>query len=235
MTAHLRIHVSALGYRADRIYVPLIEMKADKVYLLKLKEEKKEAAIKALKEIREKLKTNKIELIEEECKIFEVTEVVKKVKEIILKEKAHHLFFNISSGNTLSSNALTIAAMLYKDRSNSIQLYYKGYDYEKKHVKDSGLIDLPAFQIEQPTEIQQKVLKFISEKPGGVRKKELLNFLDPSFGSYEREEKTKKLTNFNRQVIDKLVYDWKMISITGKGKTGEIKLSEKGKDFVKFI
>ena len=246
MMTDLRIHVSVLGFLGDRIYVPPIEMNADKVYLLRYKKEKDKKAIKALEQIKRELKKNKIDLIEQDCEIFEATEMVKKLKEIILKEKEHHLFFNISSGNTLASNALTIAAMLWQDEANSLKLYYQYYDYDKMKVGDQSLIDLSIFQIEQPTKEQQKVLKFISENPDGVSKTEILKFLYPdntkSFTSLNkaskrkiRDDNTKNLTKLNRRVIDKLLYEWKMISITGKGKKGIVTLSDKGKNFVRFI
>lgn len=235
MKPQLRIHIAVLGYLADRVFVPAIDMKADSLYLLNLPNETNKKAITALKKIRSELAKAKIKLIEESCEIFKVTEVVKKVRGIILKESNHHLLLNISSGNTLSSNSLTIASMLYKDLGHSVQMYYVKYDYDNMQVSNSEAIGLPAFSIRMPDALQQKVLKYVSSEEQGVTRKQILKQLNPLFNSLSRIEKSKEIMNLNRQVIDKLCYDWKMINIEGKGKNSKICLNKNGEQFILFI
>jgi len=235
MIPQLRIHVSVLGFLSDRVYVPAIEMKADILYLLKLSIEKEPKAVSALKKIRKEISKSKIKLIEVDCYIFKVTEIVKTVKKIMQKESEHHLLFNISSGNTLSSNSLTITFMLYKDIVHNVKLYYVKYDYDKMKVDSSQIITLPGFLIRSPTYQQQEVMKFINSVEDGATKKQILKHLIPDFASLSRDEKSKKIMNLNRQIIDKLIYEWNMISIDGKGKTCRVSLNQNGKDFIQFI
>jgi hypothetical protein len=153
----------------------------------------------------------------------------------MFEEKDHHIFLNISSGNTLSSNAFTISAMLYKKITHFVKLYYCEYDYKKMKVKETEIIELPAFDIHSPSTLQQNVLKFVYNNKNGVTKKQILLNLHSSYLSKKRNEKSTLLMGLNRQVIDKLLYQWKMIHIKGRGKNSVIRLNKNGEQFVKFI
>jgi hypothetical protein len=235
MMPQLRIHVSVLGHLADRVHVPATEMRADILYLLKLQNETDPKAIEGLKKIRKEIKKSRIKLIETDCNIFEVNNIVKTVKKIMEENYEHHLLFNISSGNTLSSISFTMASMLYKDMVHSIKLYYVKYDYDKMKVNSSKIMGLPAFLIHSPTKKQQEVMSFINSEEEGVTKKQILSHIIPDFTSLDRSVKSNKLMNLNRQIIDKLLYKWKMISVDGKGKSSRIKLNKNGKEFIQFI
>jgi hypothetical protein len=232
--AHLRVHVATLGDLFDRIITPIIDMKADRLYLLKKPRETRKESKLALKKIRQMAKTANFQLLEVQCEIFNQAEVVREVKEIMNKEGKNHIFLNISSGNTVSSNAFTISGFLYKNVARSLNLYYYGYDYTNMKVNSSHLISLPAIEMRIPTEFQQKVLRYISEK-GQVRKKSIMEFIHEDYPSKNKNEKSSLLMKLNRQVIDKLHYEWKMIDLSGKGKGCLISLNSKGKEFVKFL
>ena len=236
MKTELRIHITALGFLSDRIYIPAIEKQADLVYLLRYPNEKNKAALKALKEIRTELNKNKVKLKEISCDIFSVTAVVKKVKEIIEEEANNHIYLNISSGNTKSSNAFTLASMLYRDISHTIKPYYAGYDYSKMKTDISNIKLLPVFHIHTPNEEQCSILRLLRDNPDGLRKSQILGIIHEDYNkSKDRKYKSKLLMSLNRQIIEKLIIDWNMIKIKGKRKGAIVKLTEEGKEFAEFI
>ncbi len=229
-----RYHVAVLDFRADRIIVPVKEMKADKLFLLRYQDEKHTKAKNALEEIKNQLKDTFVELEEVGCDIFEATDIIKKVHQIMFKEPENHWFFNISSGNGLSANALSIAAMLHKDKIHSTKLYYYHYDHEANKVKEQAMVDLPIFKIRTPSEKEIQILKLIGTRTDGITKKQLLELTEETYKSKTPTEQSRLLMNLTRQVTDKLLYDWKMITITGRGKNSQITLTEEGKHFIRY-
>lgn len=236
MNPVLRVHISALGFLSDRIYTPAIIKKAELLYLLRYPHETNKDALESLKKVRTELKKNKIKLVEIECDIFSVTKVVKCVKELIEKESRNHIYLNISSGNTKSSNAFTLSSMLFKELAYTIIPYYAGYDYSKMKTDTTNIQSFPVFQIRTPDEKQCQVLKLLRESDEGLRKSQIIGHIDPKYNSTkDRKYKSKQLMKLNRQIIEKLIIDWNMVKLKGRGKGTIVILTEEGKEFSEYI
>ena len=235
MKPELRVHIAVLGYLSDRIYLPAINQKADKVYLLRYKNEKDSNSLKALSDVRKKLKKEKIELKERDCEIFNLVVVVKEIKKIALEESQNNLYLNISSGNTLSANAIVLSAMMLKNKVRSIQLYYVPYDYRKMEADMRRIDTVPVFQIKTPNDEQNKVIELLNKHKDGLRKSQILEKSISNYKSLKREDKSKRLMSLNRRVIDKLTTEWDMIRIEGKRKNAIVKLKHQGELYAQFI
>jgi len=145
---------------------------------------------------------------------------------------------NISSGNTKSSNAFTLAAMLYKKIGHRITTYYAGYDYNKQKTDETNIKALPVFSIKTPSKEQCEVLQLLKLHPDGLTKNKILMLTNKEYAKSKKEEReyrTKELISFNRRIIDKLIIRWEMIRIEGKGKGARVTLTKEGIEFAEFL
>ncbi|MFT4244855.1 MAG: DUF6293 family protein [Candidatus Woesearchaeota archaeon] len=239
-----RVHIVPVGFEIDRIVIPLIENKADKIYfLMRDKEENAELHYKEIIKQLNKEGINNIEKIQVDMgNIYSITN---KIRKIIEKEEKNNIFINVSSGSKLCSIGATMASMMIKTKK--IHLYYgvpEDYNKEKQgelNVLSSGCkdcLDVPVYKIHLPDEelIQFLIkIKQLNIKGEIVTQKKLINFLPNLSKDDKKSNNPKVYMRLKRDYLDKLFYDWKLITFEGKGKNSEIKLTENGEELIKFF
>ena len=94
--------------------------------------------------------------------------------------------------------------------------------------------EIPTFKINLPDNNLIKVIRFISEKDGR-RKKEIVDYAFKEIFKEEEKDNAKRYMKTNRQIIDKLINRWNLITVEGTGKNSTIKLNKNGEEMIKFL
>jgi len=177
---HLRIVIGCVTFETVKIVQPATYYRADKVHLLHLARE--EPYPDFLEEVERQLKASGIEYEPHEVNIFEFSPIMKKVIEILRKEKSmsNHVFVNISCGPSLYSAAALIACMMeggipFDVKTKEYMIDYKEYYEDEKPVGLTKTVKnpvrLPAFELKVPQEYLVKglmVWKRVFDRKGSM-------------------------------------------------------------------
>jgi len=171
-----KVHIIPVGFEVDRILLPLEEINADKVYLLGDKSDKKKDGHHFMKISESAIKEKVTKNVETQDMDFsDLPTMLSQLCKIISDEKEEEniVFINVSSGNTLSSIACTIAGMIY-----GAKLYYantKSTDqYQVKitnQLKQKGMTvgpynleEIPHYTIYPPSERTHSSARYIRQR-----------------------------------------------------------------------
>ncbi|MBR9706783.1 hypothetical protein GOV14_07135 [Candidatus Pacearchaeota archaeon] len=188
-----------------------------------------ERAVNAQKEIKKFLKKTSAEL-----KIVnfdsDIYELVKKVHEIISKEKKNIIYLCITPGQRDSLSVFIISSMLFHNEVKEICLY---------SLKGGEFTTLPHFQMKLPKSEIIEAIKFIALNEEGCTKKKLRDHL------FEKKilkisKKTKfpehsQYVKLNRAVLDPAEHEWHLIKIEGKKRGSKVTLTEEGEKWSKIF
>ena len=97
--------------------------KAEKVYLLVHNKKSEDKASAYADEIVKKLKAAKIKTEKVPCDWYNIDEITKKTRDLILKEKGNEIAINLASGSKNHAIGLDRACMTFRDRTKIIPFY----------------------------------------------------------------------------------------------------------------
>ena len=219
--------------------------KAEKVYLLVHSKKSEDKAPAYADEIVRELKAAKIKTEKVPCDWYNIDEITKKTRDLILKEKGNEIAINLASGSKNHDIALDRACMTFRDRTKIIPFYPEAKKWAA-HTKVKNLSQLTTgvktikqihtHRIIVPDAVLIQVLKIIHTDGviiplwagrRGVTKKDLAKKI---FGSSSKQN----LTRLQRTITQKLLKPWKAIQIFKVGRKEYISLSDEG-DYLRYI
>ena len=224
--------------------------KAEKVYLLVHNKKSEDKASAYADEIVKKLKAAKIKTEKVPCDWYNIDEITKKTRVLILKEKGNEIAINLASGSKNHAIGLDRACMTFRDRGGIIPFYPepKKWAVHKNTKKLEELTtgvkaikEVRTHRIIVPEEILIHALKIIHEKAvvipdgtgsgkKGITKTELAKII---FGSGGKQN----LTKLQRTVTQKLRHPWKAIDVKrigGHSSKEYISLTSEG-DYLRYV
>ncbi len=213
--------------------------KAEKVYLLVHNKKSEDKASAYADEIIKKLKAAKIKTEKVPCDWYNIDEITKKTRDLILKEKGNEIAINLASGSKNHAIALDRACMTFRDRTKIIPFYPEAKKWAA-HTKVKNLTQLTegvkaikqihTHRIIVPEEILIETLKLIHTNSviiplasgmRGITKKELAKKI---FGSSSKQD----LTRLQRSITQKLSNTWRAIQTFKVGRSEYIALTAEG-------
>ena len=219
--------------------------KAEKVYLLVHNKKSEDKASAYADEIIKKLKAAKIKTEKVPCDWYNIDEITKKTRDLILKEKGNEIAINLASGSKNHAIALDRACMTFRDRTKIIPFYPEAKKWAA-HTKVKDLTQLTTgvkaikrihtHRIIVPEEVLIEALEIIhtdsviiplSSGRRGVTKKDLAKKI---FGSSSKQN----LTRLQRSITQKLSKTWRAIEALKVGRNEYITLTAEG-DYLRYI
>jgi len=226
MLENFRIHLLGIGLKSDWLSKSLEQSRADKFYLFRKKDESHPQAINTEKEIIKLLKKKGISYEKVEYSKGDIFGILKSIREIIEKEKENFIYLNLSGGQREVITSFAISSVLFKSISKGLKLY---------SMEEGDFNKIPSFETKLPEKNLIESLRFIEDKNGECRKKELLDYVfKKKLIKVNKDTDCNKYMKLNRSIIDKLV-QWSLVEIEGKGKGSIIKINEDGKNLLKFL
>lgn len=155
ITSPKRVHVVPLGYEEDRVVEPAKQLKADRVVILTLRDNDDEIGQDCLETVEDQLEDADIETEVKECKIFDINESIRLLRQTIqdtnLKDDVK---VNVSSGTKITAMAGMISCMFtdasaFYVRVNSYDENGIGRDVEEMYTVPSYPVSEPDFQLIQ--------------------------------------------------------------------------------------
>ena len=175
----LRVHIAPVGFEIDRIVIPAKTMRADKVCLIADSNRSADKARPFLEKVRKTLEKRNIEVVEESADRYKLFDIVRVVKEIIIKNKQHDIYLNVASGSKIHAVGVMMATMIFDDRTNLHPFYAQAKDYHHTKVSEpqttgiEDIHDLPTYRIHTPQKKHLDALKVLVEHDGKMKKKEM--------------------------------------------------------------
>ena len=219
--------------------------KAEKVYLLVHIKKSEDKASAYADEIIKKLKVAKIKTEKVPCDWYDIDEITKKARDLILKEKGNEIAINLASGSKNHAIGLDRACMTFRDRRKIIPFYPEAKKWAA-HTKVKNLTQLTTgvesikrihtHRIIVPEENLIEALKIIyangviiplTSGRRGIKKKDLAKRI---FGSYSKQN----LTKLQRNITQKLLKPWKAVEPYKVGRSEYIALTYEG-DYLRYI
>ena len=225
--------------------------KAEKVYLLVHSNKKEDKAKAYADEIVKRLKAAKIKTEKVPCNWYNIDEITKKARDLILKAKPNaEIAINLGSGSKQHAIGLDRACMTFRDRGGIIPFYPepKKWAVHKNTKKLEELTtgvkaikEVHTHRIIVPEEALILALKIIHEKAvvipdgtgsgkKGITKTDLAKII---FGSGGKQN----LTKLQRTVTQKLRHPWKAIDVKrigGHSSKEYISLTSEG-DYLRYV
>jgi len=241
----LRIHIAPVGFEIDRIMLPLVKLKADRVWLMTGNNSEKDAAQPYLNKIIRKLEKKKIEYRIEKSEIRDLFDALNGYRKIIQQEEGNQILINVSTGTKIQSIAAMMACMMFKTKSSEIKPYYvEPEKYVVKPIKQQPMTSgckriflLPNYKIEKPSENLISALKIISKLDKISKRELILACTSANIIRVKENAKNPRVAEhsaLNANVIAPLL-GWGFIELEGKGKRGRVKITEDGKNALKFL
>lgn len=238
---NLRIHVAPIGFEIDRIVIPAIERRADKVWLLVDKNEKK--AISFIKEVEGRLGEKNIEVARETHDRGELFNIIKSIKNIIVRESGNNIYVNLASGSKIQAIGGMMACMMFNGSKNVYPLYVEARTYRgstKKPISEGvkEIKEIPAYEIQIPEEKHIHALKIIMENKLRISKKDMAEIAEEkkliSVNSKDNMSQA-RFASLDKNIIQPLQDKWKFIEVEKVGRTRWIKMTDNGKDAARFL
>ena len=177
MESQLRIHVATVDHHIERLTEPMISLRADKAYIITYGE--KDAATEFLKKTKTILKKHRIPFEVLYVDIWNLMACVEKFRDLIIKEKDNHVFFNVSTGTKISAISAMLCCMIW-----NCQPYYAKPDYsEIKMPKEIAveeikeIVSMPIYKMLTPKSDYLQILRILQQNDGKVKKRVLIDEL----------------------------------------------------------
>lgn len=246
------IHIIPLGIEFDRAVIPFQGregFRPNRVYLLTIQSsgyapsDMTEEHIEKAEKLKDFFKALNIEVIVIDTKLIDLLDVMRKISNLIHKEKAqgNNVYINMSSAGRLTSVGATLAGMCH-----DVKVYYvkaNRYSKTQSEREDHGIticdnrdiVFVENFKILMPNESGLKVLVEI-HKRGKMKTIDIIQFLYESkvngfnvdYFSIRRSEKTSIIMRLNRNILDKLE-NAGYINKKKLGRENEYELTESGR------
>ena len=219
--------------------------KAEKVYLLVHNKKSEDKASAYADEIIKKLKAAKIKTEKVPCDWYNIDEITKKTRDLILKEAGNEIAINLASGSKNHAIGLDRACMTFRDRRQIIPFYPEAKKWSA-HTNIRNLTQLTTgvkaikrvhtHRIIVPDDVLIQTLKIIhtdgviiplASGRRGITKKDLARKI---FGSSSKQN----LTKLQRSITQKLLNTWRAIQTFKVGRSEYIALTAEG-EYLRFI
>ena len=235
-----RIHIAPVGFEIDRVVLPAKMDKADKVFLMVHSNRSEDKATKYTAEIEKRLKRLKIETEQVTADLWNIEEITRVTRDLILDNPGCEIAINLASGSTNHSIGMDRACMTFRNRWNIHPFYpqaktYNGFVYP--HQQTEGVKKLKPIvphRIQIPEDELIQALRIIKENGGkrGIRKKELAKVCEREhLIEFSGKSSQAKYTALDRQILQKLKDKWKAVHIEKVGQNYYVTLTEEGRWF----
>ena len=229
-----RIHIAPVGFEVDRVVLPAKMDKADKVFLMVHSNRSEDKATKYTAEIEKRLKRSKIETEQVMADLWNIEEITRVTRDLILANSDCEIAINLASGSTNHSIGMDRACMTFRNRWNLRPFYpfaktYNGFVYPLQQTE--GVKELKTIV---PHRIQIPALKIIKQSQGknGMKKKDLAKACDKEhLISYTGKSPNSILIALDRQILQKLEHRWKAVRVEKPHNHHLVSLTEEGEWF----
>ena len=238
-----RIHICPVGFEVDRVILPAKQLKAEHVYLLVHNNSASDKSVKYVEQIQALLKKSHITSEIVYANRTRVLEIVKAVKEIILKHRKSEIFINVASGSKIHAIGCMMGCMIFDDRKNLHPFYAEAEKYpafKEKEQQTYGVKEvhpLPTFQMQTPKQKLLDALEII-KKDKRIKKSQLADKCIErgliTVNSRDNHEKA-KYTALDKNITTPLKEVWGFIDEEKVGKNRYIFLTEDGKLASEFL
>ena len=241
---NLRIHVAPVGFETDRIVLSAKKRRADRVYLMVHQNPSQDKAGHFIRKAQDTLKKENIEVVIEPHDRLDLFEIIKSIKQIIVKEEGNNIYVNLASGSKIQAIAGMMACMMFNEKKNVFPFYVEAKEYTgfKKQEISTGikeLIDLPSYEIQKPEQKHIDALKLISENDGRLTKKMMAELADNggliSVNAEKENYSQARFASLDKNIIQPLLVHWKFIEEEKIGRTRWIKMTQEGQNAAKFL
>ena len=175
---NLRVHIAPVGYEIDRIVLPAKRLRADRVILLVHENPSEDKATKFYEKISEQLEKLNIEVVIEYHNRTALFQIIKTVKNLIIKESGNIISVNLASGSKVQAIGCMMASMMFNDDKNVNPFYVEAKEYlgfsgkaMSKGIKDIEYI--PTYEIQKPEDRHIQALKIVVDSGGKISKKDM--------------------------------------------------------------
>ena len=241
---NLRIHVAPVGFEVDRIVLSAKTRRADKVYLLVHHNTSQDKAGSFIEKIQKKLKKLNIEVAIEPHDRLDLFEIIKSIKQIILKEEGNNIYVNLASGSKIQAIAGMMACMMFNENKNVFPFYveaqeYPGSPHEEIPTGIKEPINLPSYEIQKPLQKHIAALKIINANGGKLTKKMMATLADKyeliTVNAENVNYSQARFASLDQNIIRPLLLHWKFIEEEKIGRTRWIKITPEGQNAAKFL
>ena len=235
--SNLRIHIAPVGYEIDRIVLPAKQMRADKVWLLVHDNPNVDKAVPFYEKISKQLEKNNIEVIKEYHNRQDLFKIIKKVKELIEKEKGNNVYVNLASGSKVQSIGCMMACMMFNDDKNVNPFYVEAKEYPgfsgkpiSKGIKEIEYV--PTYEIQKPDSKHIMALKLLQENKK-LTKKEMAKLAVENkiivVNAQDKNQNQATFASLDKNIIQPLLEKWKYIKVEKIGRNRYLELTDEGK------
>ncbi len=235
-----RIHIAPVGFEIDRVVLPAKMDKADKVFLMVHSDRKADQAKEYTAEIERRLKKAKIETEQVAADLWNIEEITRVTRDLMLANSDCNIAINLASGSTNHSIGMDRACMTFKNRSNLRMFYpfaetYNGFVYP--HQQTEGVKELKQIvthRIQVPEDELIQALKIIKQHQGrhGMKKKDLAKACHREhLIEYRGKSANAILIALDRQILQKLQHKWLAVRVKKRGSNKHVSLTQEGEWF----
>jgi len=254
------VHVIPLGHEIDRAVKPFEKYKANRVHILSVLETFKKYSLEMVEEqkyftntVADRLRSLGIGITIHTLDMFNVLEVIKKISNIIYKEKTdgNIVYVNISSAGRLTSVAAYLSAMVHNAKAYYVVADRYSANKQEKKMHGISICErcetnvLEPFKLQLPKENEMKVLVRLCKEGKGMKTADIIEFLaskhirgfekcvDMRSRKVPRKDKINCLMKLNKGILEKLEENGyiKRVKI---GKYNEITITDSGK-YIAYI
>ena len=234
-----RIHITAIGYDANRITDPIIKRNADKAYFL-VHNGKNLELKEHLEFARKKLKEQNIPIVEDKINIFDFYSCIESYRKIIQKELNNHISINISTGSKITAIAGMLSSMLWPN----VKPYYVHVEYTKERkkfveTKCDTSYNLPVYDIKKPQSEYLEVIKILSNIKKDITKKQLIGELRKK-QIIKPKDDNRTLSVYAehsqlRSILEPMEKQWGFIKINKDGARAIVSLTDQGRKAIQIF
>ena len=238
-----RIHIAPIGFEIDRVVMPAKEMKADIVYMLVHNNVAADKSTGYAQKIQQSLKRSKIATEIVYADRGNLLEIVKSVKEIILKHRGSEIYINVASGSKIHAIGCMMGCMIFDDRKNIRPFYAEPEKYpafksnEQQTYGVKNVQPLPAYQMKTPKKELLEILTII-KNAGRIKKSELADMaIKRKIITINSTQNFKmaRFTSLDKNVIRPLKDQWNFVDEEKIGRNRYIFLTDDGKLASQFL
>ncbi len=241
----LRVHIAPVGFEIDRIVIPAKKMRADKVWLIGHSNLSEDKARPFLEKIKKTLEKSNIEVEQTTANRYRMFDIVRVVKELIMKERQHDIYLNVASGSKIHAVGLMMATMIFDDRENLHPFYAQAKDYHHTKISQpqttgvAEIHDLPTYQIQTPPQKQLEALKILVDNKGKMKKKEMAEKAEEAqiitINAQTGNHSQARFASLDKNIIAPLENEWGYVRTEKVGRNRWIHLTDEGKWASEFL
>jgi hypothetical protein len=234
------VHVVPFGYEYERITKPIDRSKADVVVLIN-NDSDKNTRLGFQEELHESLKEDPdIGLDSRYCDIFDMYDSMEMILKAISDYSDDEVYVNLATGTKVTAVSGMIACMATDAEPFYVQSRLSTADRPTKAElpKFDGVVGLPDYPIEKPTDDQIHVMEYIHTGMGDstARKKDIIEFADENdleFASGSGDVSEKALyPRLNSHIVDPLTKKG-FLRTEERGNTTKVHLTEEGEKAIR--